>query len=109
MPLILVPFMLGKLPEEIKKNMARAHESSQWTVQQLQTSLLREIRIFEIGLQTSSLGSQEQLLPTASFYTTAERKLENKCKEHISKQPTHVCCKGNHPFINCEVHKDTES
>ena len=39
---LLVPIMLGKLPEETKKNMARTHESSQWTVQQLQTSLLRE-------------------------------------------------------------------
>ena len=32
---LLVPIMLGKLPEETKKNMSRAHDSSEWTVDQL--------------------------------------------------------------------------
>jgi len=62
---LLVPIILGKLPEETKKNMARAHESSQWTMEQLQASLLKEIQIFETGQPTSSLETQEGPKPTA--------------------------------------------
>ena len=106
---LLVPIMLGKLPEETKKNMARAHESSQWTVQQLQMSLLKEIQIFETGQQASSLGSQERPLPTASFHTGADRKPGHRRREQTNKQPMCVYCKGSHHTSNCEVHKDLES
>lgn len=64
---LLVPIMLRKLPAETK-DMARIHDSSQWTMWQLQASLLREAQIFDTGQQTPSLGSQEYLLPTIFSY-----------------------------------------
>ena len=56
--MLLVPIMLGKLPEETKKNVARARDSSEWKVEQLQTALLREIRIFETSNSESKKGYQ---------------------------------------------------
>ena len=106
---LLVPIMLGKLPEETKKNMARAHESSQWTVQQFQVFLLKDIHIFETGQQTSSLVSQERPLPTASFYTGAEWKPGHRRREQTNKQPMCLYCKGSHHTSNCEICKDLES
>ena len=46
---LLVPIILGKLQAETKRNIARMHENSQWTIKQLQVSLLREVQIFETG------------------------------------------------------------
>jgi len=65
---LLVPIMLGKLPEETKKNMARTQDSSEWTVEQLQAALLKEIRIFEAGQQTFNgiLGVTNSCLPYIS-------------------------------------------
>ena len=76
--------MLGKLPEKMKKNMARAWDSSEWTVEQLQTALLREICIFEAGQQTSNSGIQVRL-PTASFFKSAGKKSSHKPRDHTSK------------------------
>ena len=44
---MLVPFLLRKLPVDTIRNIARAHESSDWTIEELQEALLKEIRIFE--------------------------------------------------------------
>jgi len=107
--ILLVPIMLGKPPEETKKNMARAHESSQWTMEQLQASLVKEIQIFETGQPTSSLETLEGPKPTASFYATENKKLGYRRKEQSNKQPICVYCKGSHPTTNCKIHKDLES
>ena len=102
---LLVPIILGKLPEETKKNMARARDSSEWKVEQLQTALLREICIFEACQQTSNSGIQERL-STASFFTSAGKKPSHKPRDCTSKQPVCTYCKGSHNSNNCEVHKD---
>ena len=44
---MLVPFLLRELPMDTIRNIARDHESSNWTMEELQEALLREIRIFE--------------------------------------------------------------
>ena len=98
--------MLTKLPEETKRNMARNHQNIDWTIQELQNALRNEIRIFEVGQQTS-FTSQNNLPSTASFHTSAARKPHHR-KEAGSK----LCCvyyKGNHTAINCENHKDVPS
>ena len=71
--------------------------------------MLKEIQIFETGQQASSLVSQEQPLPTASFHTGADRKPGHRCREQTNKQPMCLYCKGSHHTSNCEVHKDLES
>jgi len=105
---LLVPIMLGKLPEETKKNMARAHDSSEWTIKQLQDAIMKEVRIFEAGHQTSHSPTQDRL-PTASFFTSTGKKSSQKPREYASKQPVCTFCKGSHAPINCEVHKDQQS
>ena len=88
---LLVPIILRNLPAETK-DMARIHDSSQWTMWQLQASLLREAQIFDTGQQTSSLGSQEYLLPTNFFHTSIARKPGYRHREQTNKQPTCVYC-----------------
>jgi len=47
---MLVLFLLRKLPVDTIKNLTREHESSEWTLEELQEALLKEIRIFETSL-----------------------------------------------------------
>ena len=45
----LVPMILGKLPTEIRKNLAREHSTLEWTLDQLRDSIAKEIRVLEAG------------------------------------------------------------
>ena len=101
---LLVPIILGKLPTEIKKNLARDHENREWTIDDLQSAILKEIRILELGIQSANtLTSQLPAIPTASFVTTTVRK---KNPSEGGKKYTCVFCKGSHSPLNCEVIKD---
>ena len=100
-----MPMILTKLPEETKKNIARDHPSSEWTVEELQMAVLKEIRIFEIGQETTTSPSQYQPIPTASFYTRMNRRPGHTRREGGSK-PSCAYCKGNHAANVCEVHKN---
>ena len=47
---LLVPMVLGKLPAETRKNLAREHGNLEWTINELRDSIAREIRVLEAGL-----------------------------------------------------------
>ena len=46
---LLVPVILKKLPKEIRKNIAREHRSSNWTLSDLQKCLLKDLNVIEAG------------------------------------------------------------
>ena len=99
--------IVTKLPEETKKNMARDHPSTTWTIEELQAAILKELRIFKIGWQTSTL-TNHQAIPTASFYTGANRKTEHTHRDTTTRLSC-TYCKGNHSANNCNVSKDVPS
>ena len=41
--------ILGKLPPDVRKNLAREHSNLEWTLDQLRDSIMKEIRVFEVG------------------------------------------------------------
>ena len=47
---LLVPIVLGKLPCDMRTNLARDYDSHEWKFQQLRESILKEIQILEIGV-----------------------------------------------------------
>ena len=85
---LLAPIIISKLPAETRRNMARDHTSVKWTVDDLKSAVLKELRIFETGQhqQTSSWGSQELLQSTASFHTSTDRKPGHRHREQTNKQ-----------------------
>ena len=101
---LLVPMILTKLPEDTKKHMARDHPNSEWTVEELQTAILKEIKVFEIGQQTTTSPSQQQAVPTASFYTAA---MNRKSRRAGGGKLTCAYCNGNHAANGCDIYKDT--
>ena len=46
---LLVPIILGKLPNELRRNLAREHSNPKWTFPQLTEAIYREIKILEAG------------------------------------------------------------
>ena len=89
--------------------MSRAHDSSEWTVDQLQRAMIRETRIFEAGHRTFNSTMQDRL-PTASLFTSAGKsRSSQRSQDHKSKQPVCIYCKGSHSSTSCEVHKDQPS
>ena len=47
---LLIPIILGKLPADIRRSLAREHCHLEWTIDQLRHALLKEIKILEAGL-----------------------------------------------------------
>ena len=101
---LLVPIIIGKLPVETRKNLARDHSNSEWSLNELQDAILKEIRIFETGLH---IVNQNSLIPTASFHTNAVR---NPRPTHNSSdgKKKHPCvyCSGSHAPSICDVVTD---
>ena len=102
---LLAPMILTKLPEETKKNMARDHTTTTWTIEELQAAIMKELRIFEVGQQTSTLTNQPAI-PTAAFYTGTNKKTGHR---DTNSKPSCAYCKGTHSAINCDVSKDVPS
>jgi len=67
---IPVPIILRKLPAEVYKNLARSHGTEKRTLTDLQSSILQELRILEMGTRYSSTGTLHP--PTGAFLTTLD-------------------------------------
>lgn len=94
---LLVPMVLGKLPPDTKKNLAREHSNLDWTIDELRDSIAREIRVLEAGsciLPSSVEDRQRSPLVTASFHAGATSQL---------KTPKCVFCKGAHSTTKCDT------
>ena len=96
---LLVPMILGKLPVDIRKNLAREHSSLEWTLDKLREAITKEIRVLEAGAFVPP-SQFEDHHSTASFHTGALSRHEPR------KLPKCVFCKGSHPATQCDSVSD---
>ena len=69
---LLIPIILGKLPNHVRKNLAREHETLDWTIDQLRNALQKELRTLEAGkyVNPTLIKSKDtKSSNTSSFYT----------------------------------------
>ena len=67
---LLIPIILGKLPNEIRRNLARDHISLDWTINQLRNALQKELRILQAGKFVNPTENKDPKSSiTSSFYT----------------------------------------
>ena len=96
---LLVPIILAKLPQDIRQSLARENTSTEWTLSELMSAILKEIRVLESGL----LDSCKLQVPfsTAMFYVGSRDTTSNK--KHNTDKKKHLCafCKGPHPPHTC--------
>ena len=102
---MLTPSVLNKLPVEVKKHMARDHSGFEWSINDVMSGLLREIRILDMSQQHSGTPSMRDSTPppTASFHTHTDRASHSRSSSQQRKQPVCTFCKGNHKANNCNL------
>ena len=66
---MLVSIILTKLSTEVRRNLARSHGTEKWTLSKLQSSILQELKILEMGADYST----NPHTPMAAFFTNADR------------------------------------
>lgn len=91
---LLVPVIMKKIPDEIRKNMVREHGSSNWSLSDLRKCFLKELNVMEAG---NSIGHQGENLPsTATFLTNTKphtrAKPYSKSQNHSVPEPTRKVC-----------------
>ena len=97
---LLVLMVLGKLPADVRKNLAREHSNLEWTLDQLRDSIVKEIRVIEAGASVSPPQPKDHYRSTASFHTGAMSRPEQR------KTPRCAFCKGLHPATQCDAIPD---
>ena len=97
---LLVPVILGKLPPDVRKSLAREHSNLQRSLDQLREAIVTEIKVLEAGAfaPSSTLESQHSPSATASFLTSSTSRPD--------KKPKCPFCKGPHTAIQCDVVPD---
>ena len=92
--------ILGKLPTDVRKNMAKEHSHLEWTLDQLRQSIVKVIRVLEAGAFLPPSQSEDHHCCTASFLTGATSRSETR------KPLKCVFCKGSHPAYQCDAIPD---
>ena len=106
---LLVPIVLAKLSVPTRKNLAREHSNLDWSIDNHQAAILKEIRVMETGFYTSDAQSSttKGSYPTASFYAGIRGSRFN-LSSNGKKKPLCVYCKGDHSPSMCEVVSDVQ-
>ncbi len=117
---LLIPIILGKLPSDMKKNLAREHSSSEWSIIELRQAIKKEIEILEAGSynNASSFSSLDQDIrpTTASFLTHTDNKNTRRPSNTTSsstaagntfKKKSCVFCSDSHSHSDCQIVRDT--
>ncbi|XP_070569541.1 uncharacterized protein [Ptychodera flava] len=102
---LLIPMIRDKLPNNIRKQIARDHGNKAWTLPELRKAILREIDAIQAGvpldeLSVADIATQPNM--TASFHTKAASTRTTK----PLRIKTCVFCKGNHYTSDCQVVTD---
>ena len=104
---MLVPTILRKLPAEVRRNLARSHGTEKWTLTELQSSVLQELRILEMGADYSSTNTLHT--PTGAFLTNVDRRQSHEQHSSLLSKKFYTFCKSpNHLTSRCDVVIDTQ-
>ena len=106
---MLVPIILGKLPSDVRRNLAREHGNAEWTISQVKEAILKEISILECGLPSSKGGVFDvynSTITTTLHASTNGRQLQPP--HQGNKKNTCVFCKGPHFSARCDVVRDAQ-
>ena len=93
---LLTTVILNKLPADTKARMAQDHYNTEWNINELMSSILKEIHVFEAGQHSGR--KTHPISTTSSFHMTTNKGMT---RERPKKEPTCVFCKGMHRPNQC--------
>ena len=91
---LLVPIILGKLPHELRKNLAREHDNPERKFQELRKAILKEVRILKAGAQLHDTPYAVTPTITGSFLTQTQEEQPHSGK---SSQNLKTVCTARVP------------
>lgn len=99
---LLTSVILGKLLTDIKTHMAHDHYNSEWTIDGLSRSILKERGIFEVSQHSGqrSNSGDSPISTTSSFYMAINWRVP-QTHNRTKKDPVCVFCKGTHKTNSC--------
>ena len=106
----LIPIVFGKLPSVVRRNLTHDHTSEEWNIDELRSSIEKEITILESGLEHQ--GDHSRSTITGSFYTSVRKGQSGQQsgdKRVVSAKPVCVYCKGAHNSAHCNVVIDVKA
>ena len=109
---LLVPIIMGKLPTDLQRNLAREHSNSPWNLSDLMAAILKEIRILESAPYDPHKTPYDphKSMPrstTAAFHVAShDNRPRKQSNSDNSKKQNCVFCKKPHPAHNCDVVTD---
>ena len=104
-----MPIILAKLSVPTRKNLAREHSNLDWSIDDIQAAILKEIRVMETGFYTSDAQSSTSKgsYSTVSFYAGIKGPRINP-PSNGKKKPLCGYCKGDHSPSVCDVVNDVQ-
>ena len=107
---LLTTAIFTKLPQETRTHIARDHYGSKWTIDELLTSISKEIQIFEASQKSSyKVNSYSNPTPTTGSFHTAASNHGGTSRDKSRKDIRCIFCKGAHKSSLCNTitsHKD---
>ena len=109
---LLTPIIFGKPPKEIQKSLARRHNNTEWTLDELRASIMKEIQILETEVHSTRYHdkpthSDVPPITTGSFYTDTRRHSQQSPNTgHMSQFKGPKTCfyrKQQHSPCSCDV------
>jgi len=104
---MLIPIILGKLPMDIKRNLAREHGSLEWILRDLKQGILREIRVPESGLSINPMTrlsfNQQPRMTATSLHIGASNNTTADTQSLSSKRPCIFCKSTAHLPTKCDT------
>ena len=106
---MLVPIILGRLPSDVRKNFAREHGNTEWTISEVKDAILKEITVLECGSLTykGNMMEPHKSTMTTTLHTSASGRSSQPANTGTSKH-TCIFCKGSHFYGHCDVVKDPQ-
>ena len=113
---LLVPIIIGKLPNNLRRNLAREHNNLEWTFTQLRNAISKEIKILEAGIYDSEnrmTPEDHQASITSSFLSYSQYGKPpplpplRQVPPTLPKQKKCVYCKKPHSSNECTTIKDS--
>ncbi len=101
---LLVPVIMDKLPARVRTLITRDHGDCEWALDDLRTTLLREVQAAEAGTSGPNAASADSdtMTCTAAFLVQGQ-----KPQKQRSRRPNCSFCKrGPHPSAECRLVKD---
>ena len=101
---LLTPIILGKLLKQVRKSLARDHSNVEWSLNELRSSILKEIQILETDNRHHDQSFYGDIPPftASSFYTGTRQHSAQQPSD--TRKPAHcVYCKRQHSSNSCDV------